>query len=39
VGGFFRPVDNKDANSNYILNKTKAGRTVPVKFSLGEIRG
>lgn len=37
--GFFQPVDNKDANGNYILNKAKAGSTVPVKFSLGGDQG
>jgi hypothetical protein len=37
--GFFQPIDNKDANGNYILNKTKAGSTVPVKFSLGGNQG
>ncbi|HEX8085711.1 MAG TPA: PxKF domain-containing protein [Solirubrobacteraceae bacterium] len=36
--GFFRPIDNKDANG-YILNKVKAGSTVPVKFSLHGDRG
>jgi len=37
--GFFRPIDNKDANGNYILNRVKAGSAVPVKFSLGGNRG
>jgi hypothetical protein len=37
--GFFRPVDNKDANGNYILNRVKAGSAVPVKFSLGGDQG
>lgn len=33
--GFFQPIDNKDASGNYVLNKAKAGSTIPVKFSLG----
>jgi len=37
--GFFQPIDNKDAAGNYILNKAKAGSTVPVKFSLGGDQG
>lgn len=37
--GFFQPVDNKDANGNYVLNKAKAGSTVPVKFSLRGDQG
>ena len=37
--GFFQPIDNLDANGNYILNKAKAGSTVPVKFSLGGDQG
>jgi hypothetical protein len=37
--GFFQPVDNKDANGSYILNKAKAGSTVPVKFSLAGDQG
>jgi hypothetical protein len=37
--GFFQPVDNKDPNGNYILNKAKAGSTVPAKFSLGGDQG
>ena len=37
--GFFQPIDNKDASGNYILNKAKAGSTIPVKFSLGGDQG
>jgi hypothetical protein len=37
--GFFQPIDNLDANGNYVLNKAKAGSTVPVKFSLGGDQG
>ncbi len=37
--GFFSPVDNKDTNGNYILNKAKSGSTIPVKFSLGGSQG
>ena len=37
--GFFQPIDNKDAAGNYILNKAKAGSTVPVKFSLAGDQG
>jgi hypothetical protein len=37
--GFFQPIDNLDANGNYILNKAKAGSTVPVKFSLAGDQG
>jgi hypothetical protein len=37
--GFFQPIDNKDGNGNYILNKAKAGSTIPVKFSLGGNQG
>jgi hypothetical protein len=37
--GFFRPVENSDADGNYILNLTKAGQSVPVKFSLGGDQG
>jgi hypothetical protein len=33
--GFFAPVNNKDAQGNYILNRVNAGAAVPVKFSLG----
>ena len=36
---FFQPIDNLDTNGNYILNKAKAGSTVPVKFSLGGDKG
>jgi hypothetical protein len=37
--GFLQPVDNTDAAGNYILNKAKAGSTIPVKFSLGGDQG
>ncbi len=37
--GFFQPIDNKDGAGNYILNKAKAGSTIPVKFSLGGNQG
>lgn len=37
--GFFQPIDNKDASGAYILNKAKAGGTIPVKFSLGGDQG
>jgi len=37
--GFLRPVDNKDADGNYILNVVKAGSAVPVKFKLGGDQG
>ena len=37
--GFFQPVDNTDANGNYILNIAKAGATIPVKFSLNGNQG
>jgi hypothetical protein len=37
--GFFAPVNNKDADGNYVLNTTKAGSAIPVKFSLGGDRG
>ena len=33
--GFYAPVDNKDAQGLYVLNKVNAGAAVPVKFSLG----
>jgi hypothetical protein len=33
--GFYAPVNNKDAQGNYILNGVKAGSAIPVKFSLG----
>jgi hypothetical protein len=33
--GFFAPVNNKDAQGNYVLNSVNAGRAIPVKFSLG----
>lgn len=37
--GFFQPVDNRDVSGNYILNKAKAGSTIPVKFSLAGDEG
>lgn len=37
--GFFRPIENTDADGAYILNLVKAGQSVPVKFSLGGDRG
>jgi hypothetical protein len=37
--GFLQPIDNTDAAGNYILNKAKAGSTVPVKFSLAGNQG
>jgi hypothetical protein len=37
--GFLQPVDNTDAAGNHILNKAKAGSTIPVKFSLGGDQG
>lgn len=33
--GFYTPVNNKDAQGNYVLNAVKAGSAIPVKFSLG----
>jgi hypothetical protein len=37
--GFFQPIDNGDANGNYVFNKAKAGSTIPVKFSLAGDQG
>lgn len=37
--GFFRPIDNTDADGNYVLNVVKSGQGVPVKFSLGGDEG
>jgi hypothetical protein len=37
--GFFQPIDNRDAAGNYILNKAKAGSTIPVKFNLAGDQG
>lgn len=37
--GFFQPIDNKDTSGNYVLNKAKAGSTIPVKFSLAGDQG
>jgi hypothetical protein len=36
---FSAPLNGKDADGNYVLNKMKAGGAVPVKFSLGGDRG
>jgi hypothetical protein len=33
--GFYAPLNNKDAQGNYILNRVNAGAAIPVKFSLG----
>jgi hypothetical protein len=33
--GFYAPVNNKDAQGNYVLNAVNAGSAIPVKFSLG----
>ena len=37
--GFFRPIENKDAAGNSVLNVAKSGSTIPVKFSLGGNQG
>ena len=37
--GFYAPVNNKDAQGNYVLNAAKAGSAIPVKFSLGADHG
>lgn len=37
--GFFQPVDNMDASGHYILNKAKAGSTIPIKFDLSGDQG
>ena len=37
--GFLAPIDNTDAQGNYILNVTKAGASVPVRFGLGGDQG
>lgn len=37
--GLLQPVDNRDAAGNYILNKARAGATIPVKFSLDGDQG
>jgi dipeptidyl aminopeptidase/acylaminoacyl peptidase len=37
--GFYQPVDNLDTNGNYIFNKTKPGKTIPIRFSLGGDKG
>jgi hypothetical protein len=33
--GFFAPVNNKDAQGNYVLNAANAGSAIPLKFRLG----
>jgi hypothetical protein len=33
--GFYAPVNNRDAQGNFVFNKTNAGAAIPVKFSLG----
>jgi hypothetical protein len=33
--GFYSPINNKDAEGRYILNRVNAGAAIPVKFSLG----
>ncbi len=37
--GFYRPIDNKDASGNSIMNIAKAGSTIPMKFSLNGNQG
>lgn len=37
--GFYAPVNNTDAQGNYILNAVNAGQAIPVKFSLGGDHG
>src|SRR5262249_53696701 len=37
--GFFQPVDNTDSSGRLILNRVKAGKAIPVKFSLGGYLG
>ena len=37
--GFLRPIENTDADGNYVLNLVKAGQGVPVKFSLDGDQG
>ena len=37
--GFFEPVNNPGATAPYLVNGVKAGRTIPVKFSLAGNRG
>jgi hypothetical protein len=33
--GFYAPVNNRDADGRLILNEVRAGRAIPLKFSLG----
>lgn len=37
--GFLRPIENVDADGNYVLNLVKSGQGVPVKFSLAGDQG
>jgi hypothetical protein len=37
--GFFQPVDNPGSASTPVFNQVKAGRSIPVKFSLGGDQG
>jgi hypothetical protein len=37
--GFMAPVNNRDTSGNYVLNKSKAGSAIPIKFTLGGDRG
>lgn len=37
--GFFQPVDNPGSTSTPVFNQVKAGRSIPIKFSLGGDQG
>ena len=37
--GFYAPVNNRDAEGRLILNEVRAGRAIPLKFSLGGDHG
>lgn len=37
--GFYAPVNNRDADGRLILNEVRAGRAIPLKFSLGGDHG
>lgn len=37
--GFYAPVNNRDANGHYVLNRVRAGSGIPVRFSLGGDQG
>jgi hypothetical protein len=37
--GFFQPVDNPGTASTPVFNRVKAGRSIPIKFSLGGNQG